>query len=266
MNNCVLVLVAIFLIGSTFTSCQKAESDIKPAVVTTADKPTDTPAEPVEEPFKELVLPGCEELNQLWKTRYHKKLKALWPLQDIHCEGPSRDRVFAEAAYILENTKFKLENLPEGVQPPPKDMLSFVTDSYNLLMIGLKDDPETDLVTKIITFYPAVKTEDGFSVIGNLIHEARHASGGAPTHHVVCTEGVNKDSSVCDNSLEYTFEKGNSHSVALLYFAWASSPRSNWPEERKQPIKEFTQSMVESRINATPEAKQAWIDVFLKAL
>lgn len=270
VNNFILLLIAVFLVGSTFTACQKAESDrVKPAaVVTPADTDDQTPDAPdtsnTPAVMAELVLPNCEELNDLWIKRYHQKLKAIWPLKKFACTGPSKDRAFAEAAYILENTKFRFDGLPEDFAKPPVDMLGFVTEKYNFLMVGKGLEPSTDVWSRTLIFHSTVIEENGFAVVGNLIHEARHADG-EEYLHVRCVDGPNKDLEMCDNSLEESFYKGGPHSAALLYFAWVVA-RSNWPEEYKKGLKELTQSLVEARVNATPEEKQAWINKYLVQL
>lgn len=242
MKNGILVLLAIII-----ASCQPSD-DTKPQGATPPAKIASTP---------EFTYPNCEELNTLWKTRYHAQLKITWPLQDIACTGPSKDRAFAEAAYILEKTVFNLEKLPDGVNAPPEDMLGFITEKYKEIRMYQESYPSTDVVNKILYFYPAIENEGGFAVIGNLIHEARHADSLAYLH-VKCWDGPNKDVEMCDNGIGDSFYVGGSHRVALLYYAWATA-RSNWPAEWKAVIKGLTEKIATQRINASQEDISAWL-------
>lgn len=275
-----LILSIAFIVS---TGCQKMESVKTPLILpiteagqnnepsegddqTIAEPVPDNPEEkpPVEPPvvIKKFSFPSCQELNTLWKIRYHATLKVNWPVKDIECSGPSKDRAFAEAAYILEKTIFNLKNLPSGVQAPPKDMLGFVTTKYRELRIGPNDYPSTDVDNKIVYFYPQVENESGFSVVGNLIHEARHADSNFYLH-MPCWDGPNQGQQMCDFGLGDSFYEGGPHRIAILYFAWGAA-RANWPEEWKTTARDLAEYVVNNRINATASARKAWINKYLK--
>lgn len=213
----------------------------------------------------ELALPDCATLNQLWKTRYYSALHVGWPLRNINCarpSAPSYERAFAEAAYVLEHTRFDLALVPAGYEAPPANMLAFVTAKYRLLLIkeGV-DYPSTDVARKIVYFYPAVASESGYQVIGNLIHEARHADGNAYLHRV-CLDGPNQFKEMCDTGLGDSFSEGGPHRVASLYFAWAAA-RSDWPKAAKDSVRQVAEWVVRTRINASEAQRNAWIAKYL---
>src|SRR5688572_20256309 len=91
-------------------------------------------------PLIELAFPPCTELSELWVNRYHAALHADWPLVAIDCDdtAPSFERAFGEGAYVLEQTRFDTDALPDGYATPPADMLAFVSDKY----VGLTIDAD----------------------------------------------------------------------------------------------------------------------------
>ncbi len=208
-----------------------------------------------------LEIPPCEELNALWVFRYHEALHVGWPLEPIDCtapDAPSFERAFAEAAYVLEHTRFDVGDLPDGYEVPPRDMLSFVSAKY----VGLHIDkatgfPYTDVENKLLYFYADVAKETGFSVVGNLIHEARHADD-LQYLHKPCTAGPNAGREMCDEGLSDSFTVGGPHPVTLLYFAWAASPRSSWPVDKQAGIRDLCVYLTDERINATDEGRVSW--------
>ncbi len=281
-----LILSIALIIGtSILSSCHKMESsqpkvesidtrgdlgdnaEEQPAEQPPAEEPPVEvpPAEepPIEEPkvIKEFAYPDCNELNKLWRTRYHSKLKVNWPLKSFACVGPSKDRVFAEAAYILEHTVFRKHSLPAGVKLPPADMLSFVTDKYRELRIGPNQYPSTDVDNKIVYFYANIENENGFAAVGNLIHEARHADG-LIYLHIPCWDGPYKGQHMCDIGLSDSFYEGGTHRVATLYLAWGVAA-SNWPKEWKDASRDLVKYVITNRINATAATRQAWIKKYL---
>lgn len=230
-----------------------------------ASEPQPPPtAVPTEVP--ELAFPGCAELSALWVSRYHQTLRADWALKGLDCSRPdarSVDRAFAEAAYLLEHTRFRLAELPEGYEPPPAEMLKFVTQKYVRLSIQpTATYPATDVDNKILYFYPGVGEETGFQVIGNLIHEARHADG-RELLHVACTGGANAGHEMCDDGLTERFTEGGSHAIAILYFAWAAA-RSNWPQDMKDLVRGVADWLVDERINATAAQRADWKQKYLR--
>ncbi len=214
-----------------------------------------------------LTIPPCKELSRLWTSRYHEALHVAWPVAALDCTtpaAPSFDRAFAQAAYVLEHTRFDFWRLRAGYDPPPDNMLAFVTDKY----VGLEIDPNTvfpytDVETKVLRFYPAVASESGFAVVGNLLHEARHADGPAFLHQA-CTSGPNAGREMCDPGFAETFVDGGPHSITLLYFAWIATKRSNWTAEAKQGLRALTSSLADERINATDEQRAAWKAKYLR--
>lgn len=213
----------------------------------------------------EFAFPDCAALNQLWQTRYYSALHIGWPLKSIDCtrpRAPSYERAFAEAAYVLENTRFDLAAVPPGYEAPPANMLAFVTNKYRLLLIkdGV-DYPSTDVARQIVYFYPAVAKESGYQVIGNLIHEARHADGNAYLHGY-CMDGPNQFKEMCDKGLGDSFHEGGPHRVASLYFAWAAA-RSDWPKAAKDSVRQVAEWVVRTRINASESQRNAWIAKYL---
>ena len=219
-------------------------------------------------PVAELTIPSCSELNQLWRSRYHRKLKAQWPLQDVACGSgesviPSVERAFAEAAYILENTRYRLDRLPAGYSVPPANLLDFITDKYLTLEINPKATwPSTDIAKRALFFYPAIANETGYSVVGNLIHESRHADGDI-YEHVDCIAGPSMGRQMCDDGLGDDFDVGGPHRIASLYFAWAAA-RSNWPPAAKEYARTLAKWVIEQRINATDEERAAWATKYLQ--
>jgi len=154
--------------------------------------------------------------------------------------------------------------LPDGYDPPPDDMLSFVTDKYVELRIDPNVTfPHTDVENKSLYFYPEIANERGFSVVGNLIHEARHADG-LELLHQRCTSGPNAGQEMCDAGLSESFITGGPHSITLLYFAWLASGRSNWPAEQTAGLRGLTSSLVDGRINASEDARAAWKQKYLR--
>lgn len=251
MQKNILFVIGLFSLGLQF-SCQDSSYV----------RGTEGPAPVVViNTTPELTFPHCSDLNTLWRTRYYKKLKVDWVLRDIACTGPSRDRVFAEAAYILENTVFRLDSLPIGATPPPKDMLTFVTSKYLRLTIGEETFPYTDVDKKVIYFYPDIDKESGYSVVGNLIHESRHADG-LQYLHKACLDGPNKGQEMCDTGLSDSFYSGGSHPIGCLYFAWVAA-RSNWPAYWKGVVRDLTRYIVTTRINDSVAVRTAWVNKYL---
>jgi hypothetical protein len=212
----------------------------------------------------ELAFPPCADLSELWTSRYHAALHADWPAIAVDCDdgAPSLERAFGEAAYVLEHTRFDGVGLPDGYTAPPDDMLAFVSAKYTGLTIDAAATfPSTDVDGRVLHFYPAVAQETGFQVVGNLIHEARHADG-VQFLHVACTSGPNEGAPMCDDGLTDTFTEGGTHAIALLYFAWAAA-RSNWPPDIGAEVRALTDVLVDGRINATDAQKAAWKGKYL---
>jgi hypothetical protein len=251
----VLAVLPLLVLG-----CQGAPPDDPRAPAT----PSSTGASPTAPAQMELAIPSCAELNDLWLARYHAALHVDWPKAPLDCAPSARslDRSFAEAALVLDRTRFRLDALPTDTEPPPLDVLGFVSQKYVSLVVDEGATyPATDVENRVLHFYPGIADEDGFSVVGNLIHEARHADGLAYLH-VECLDGPNQGVAMCDNGLTERFTEGGPHSIAILYFAWAAA-RSNWPAEKKKGLRDLSSWLVDQRINATTMQRAAWKERFL---
>ncbi len=209
-----------------------------------------------------LKIPDCNTLDILWNTRYFHTLKIVIPVQVMKCEGPSIERAFAEAAYILENTRFRTDRLKKGTRLPPANMLKFSTAKYKKLIVDDSENPWADLDKKNIHFPKDTENLDGFSVVGNIVHEARHLDNHL---HEICWTGPNKGLWMCDRGLADSFNEGGAHSHALLYLAWIGG-RSNWPRDKRIAIKNLTRELVQTRINAPQAQKDAWIEKYIDRL
>lgn len=217
-------------------------------------------------------LPGCAELDRLWRSSYRAILKPTWPAAPLACAKPEnaltaeeiRDIATARAAYVLGSTEwtrggallFREPLVAGGGLASPPDMLRWV----GRRMKGLEYDVHAanayaDQGAGVLHLTKAdFKLELGVNLAAQLIHEARHL--GVPAYgHVACTVPGQGPGTNCDPTIAEDFDGGGSHAIAALWLAWIAN-RSEWPASAKRPAEATVKWVLKNRINDTYAADQ----------
>lgn len=192
------------------------------------------------------AAPSCQELNRLWRTKYHAGFGVTWALEEFAC--PSAQSRFAKAIYDVASPEFT----------PNKS--GYAPDFYNWVTTLVKQTRYSPTLEPSSVESAATMSEHGTMTLhdpyfnkiddvwraGTIIHEAAHA---LPTdsRHVVCTHGDRAGITACDEKLHETFA-GSGYNFQFVYYMWLRDGAS-YGELAQSVIQEVMKNLALNRFN-----------------
>lgn len=160
--------------------------------------------------------PSCEELNALWRDKFHGEIKVQWGYRAFNCPGETA--TIALAVWDIYQPQVR-RPMAQG----KTDFYQFVSDS----MVGLSwsasgGDVGVPAATRqadarTFLFKPFLK-ESRLWRASLIVHESVHAR--KRDTHVPCVKGYAKGQVICDSGLGLTQAVPNSYGMQTLYLKW----------------------------------------------
>jgi len=188
----------------------------------------------------------CQQLNTLWRTKFHSDFKANWQKKDFAC--PSADAKVAKALYDVYEPKLSFDyyrwatNLVTVTRYNP--------DCRAGVVASMRSDGR-------MTLCPAFYRESASSRAGTIVHEASHADDTDPGH-VTCSHGSSKGSAGgCDRKF-YDGWDGSGYNHEFVYYRDLLK-QTDYKDLDKAMIRTYMKYLVLNRFNEiTSEQVKKW--------
>ena len=206
-----------------------------------------------------LATPSCQELNQLWLSRYHGEFGVQTKRENFSC--PSIESRLARAFYQLESIAF-----PAGKDGRRADFYSWAQRLIRKIIIidhYYEPFPEVMILgsrsLKTLYIYkPVAENSCDYCLLQILLHETRHLEPDSDDHSL-CVRGHFKDQLACDQQLFLRGHAGGGYNMGFRYLLHIYRYALNSPFDRHKLYSQL-QFMLDNHFNEVTTDQQIWFE------